>query len=153
MNDNQLKTCFFPSIQAMTPFTERWLSKQAANGWKLFRKSFCFSHLFRQKKAESNTSCIPASVMSADYPMIIYGQRSDMQRRKPRLTKQRTIYLKLIQIRLTQISISIALTEIGITESIIFGLSFCFVSLQSLRLLVPVHFRPQSIFGLYCFRC
>ena len=52
MNDNQLKTCFFPSIQAMTPFTERWLSKQAEKGWKLYRKSFCFFTFIPAKESQ-----------------------------------------------------------------------------------------------------
>lgn len=42
INEAKQKTCFFPCTHAMTVLTERWLSKQASEGWKLYRKTICF---------------------------------------------------------------------------------------------------------------
>ena len=52
MKQEKLKTCFFPCTHAMTVLTERWLSKQAAEGWTLYRKRFCFFTFMKAKEAE-----------------------------------------------------------------------------------------------------
>ena len=51
MKQEKLKTCFFPCTHAMTVLTERWLSRQAAEGWKLYGKKLCFFTFIKAKEA------------------------------------------------------------------------------------------------------